>query len=140
MKRGIIAAGAVAMLLLTGCTAGAQVASNGTGSSGETAASSAPLTAETPSTAVSEAPSTPEAAFLAAVHEARAGKILSAKTQIPNATDAQLIDAGRAACKLLAEGQALETISVIDGETPDSAGYFIDSSAIARSAAKTICS
>lgn len=140
MKRGLIAAGAVAMLLLTGCTAAQEPAtSDATVSTDAVAGAAAPLAAETPDADSSEDPSTPEAAFLAAVHEARAGKILSTKTQIPNATDAQLLDAGRTACVLLADGQTLETITVIDGETPDSAGYFIDSSAIARAAAKSLC-
>lgn len=143
MKRALIAAGAVALLLLTGCSGGGEqvnvAVNSATPVPAATGDAAAPLTAETSAADVSEARATPEAAFLSAIHKARAGKILSAKTQIPDATDAQLLDAGRRACELLAAGEAPESITVIEGETQDAAGYFTDSSAITGAASKTLC-
>ncbi|MBN9210711.1 MAG: hypothetical protein BGO45_10580 [Microbacterium sp. 71-36] len=130
MKRGIIAAGAVAMLLLTGCTATNQAASNDTGSSAAPVASEAPLVAETPTAAADGG----ETAFLT---EVRAK--LRPDNVIPNATDEQLLAAGHLACERLAESQSGEQVSVIDGEKPDQGGYYRDSIQILNAAASTLC-
>ncbi|MFF8187741.1 hypothetical protein ACF044_10835 [Microbacterium sp. NPDC016588] len=133
MKRGLIAAGAVAMLLLTGCTATDQAASNDTGSPAAPAASEAPLVAETPTAARSEV-STPEAAFLAQVRE-----VLPADTVIPNATDEQLLAAAAAACEQMAAGIDFSAVKVIDGEEANDLGVHRESALIAAVARKTIC-
>jgi hypothetical protein len=136
MKRGLIAAGAVAMLLLTGCTA--QVAAEPAASSAAPSTSAAtdaaaPLVAEAP-TAASSAASTPEAAFLAQVRE-----VLPADTSIPDATDEQLLTAGEAACEQMTAGTDFSAVSVIEGEQADDLGIHQDSALIAAVARKTIC-
>ncbi len=130
MKRGLIAAGAVAMLLLTGCTA--QEPATIDGSSDASAGSAAPLVASTPTPSADGN----EAAFLA---EVRAN--LRPDNVIPDATDEQLIAAGHLACTKLderASGGPVE-FSVIDGEQPDQGGYYRDSIQIINAAAITIC-
>lgn len=132
----------MALLLLTGCSAATQEnvsVNNGTSASAVQDEPAAPLVAETPDAPSATSENSPEGAYLAAIKEARAGKILTQKTQIPDATDAQLLSAGQAACVKIAAGEPSETISVIEGETRDAAGYFTDSSAITGAATKTLC-
>jgi hypothetical protein len=128
MKRGLISAGAIAVLLLTGCTP--EAASDDTGSSAGRAASEAPLVAETPT----EAAVGGEAAFLT---EVRAK--LRPDNVIPNATDEQLLVAGHLACEKLPESRSGEQVSVIEGEQPDQGGYYRDSIQILNAAAATLC-
>lgn len=133
MKRQLIAAtiAATAALLLAGCTASVEMT--------EESVTVAPqpeeteLIAET-STEAPAATEGPEDAFLAGVRDG-----LRDDTQIPGATDGQLLAAGADACAQMAAGAALETITVIDGETPDAAGYFVDSMIIAGNADGTLC-
>lgn len=143
MNRTATATAIVAvLLLLAGCSTGGQenTALNGAPTVAPTdSASVAPLVAEAPSESAPPEASTPDSAYLAAIKEARAGAVLSRKTQIPDATDAQLLEAGREACARVAAGEVPETVSVISGETPDAAGYFTDSSAILGAAQKTLC-
>jgi hypothetical protein len=136
MKRGLFAAAAVALLLLTGCTSTVTEESvtvtpgaSGTYSDGDTTVEVQPLTAETPTTDTAD-----EAAFLA---EVRAK--LRPDNVIPNATDEQLLAAGYLACEKLATRQNGEEISVIDGEQLDKGGYYRDSGQIVSAAAVTIC-
>ncbi len=58
---------------------------------------------------------------------------------IPNATDAQLLDAGREACERRAAGEPSETVSVIDGEQQSGLGLYVDSGTIITAAANTLC-
>lgn len=134
MKRGLVAAGAVALLLLTGCTSTVTSetvkvtpGASGTFSDGDTTVEVQPLTAESPAAADGEA------AFLDAV---RAN--LRPDNVIPNATDEQLLDAGHEACERLAAGEPSDTISLIDGEQT-TAGYFRDSVQIVQAAATNLC-
>lgn len=60
-------------------------------------------------------------------------------TQIPNATDDQLLEAGVAACAQLAEGKMVDQVRVIDGETANEIGYFVDSMSIAVAAEGRLC-
>lgn len=62
------------------------------------------------------------------------------ETQIPNATDEQLIEAGHEACGQLESGVALEDVRVVDGETAHpSTGAYYDSSAIMGGAILSYC-
>lgn len=134
MKRGLVAAGAVALLLLTGCTSTVTSetvtvtpGASGTYSDGDTTVEVQPLTAESPTATDGEA------AFLDAV---RAN--LRPDNVIPNATDEQLLDAGKEACERLAAGESSDTISLIEGEQT-TAGYFRDSVQIVQAAATNLC-
>lgn len=60
-------------------------------------------------------------------------------TQIPDATDAQLLEAGYKACDRIESGEPSEDISLIEGETR-TRGYYMDSGAIITAARVTICS
>ncbi len=62
-----------------------------------------------------------------------------ANSQIPNATDVQLLSAADKACEQMATGADVFSVRVIDGETPDPGGYFGDSTLIASIAQQTIC-
>lgn len=94
-------------------------------------ASSAPLRAETSPPDVSDA----DGAFLAYVRKA-----LLPETQIPNATDRELVDAGHEACRQLEAGVALEDVRVVEGETAHpSTGAFYDTSAILSGAILSYC-
>lgn len=131
-----VAAAAVLLLALTGCAGGAETPSADRTAPGVTATASPtespePLVATTPT---DDAPATPETAFLDGVRAA-----LDEKTQIPNATDEQLLDAGQRACQQLAEGGDVTTVRVIEGETPDNLGYYGDSTKIASIAQQTLC-
>lgn len=133
MKRGFIAAGAVAVLLLTGCTATGQPvidSSEAIASSAEPTSSEAPLTATTP-TATAEGG---EAAFLS---EVRAK--LRPDNVIPNATDEQLLAAGAKACDGIASGANTLTLSLIDGEQADVSGFYRDSAVIITAARANLC-
>lgn len=135
MKRTALAAtAAAALFLLAGCTSTTTTetvtvtpGASGTFSDGETTVEVEPLTAEAP------AATNAEASYLATVRaELRPDNV------IPNATDEQLLEAGREACERLASGESSDTISLIEGEQT-TAGYFRDSVQIVQAAATTIC-
>lgn len=60
-------------------------------------------------------------------------------TQIGNATDAQLIEAGHEACAQAEANVPWENIRVVDGEKPASSGYYMDTSAILFGAQQIYC-
>mgnify|MGYP006955277572 CR=1 FL=1 len=135
MKRGLVAAGAVALLLLTGCTSTVTSetitvtpGASGTYSDGDTTVEVHPLTAETPAT------SDDETVFLETVRAK-----LRPENVIPNATDEQLLAAGEAACDKIASTENTNTISVIEGEQPNGLGYFTDSGVIVGAARASLC-
>lgn len=68
------------------------------------------------------------------------GKLL-ANTQIPDASDDQLVDAGWRACELLDSGTNPDDLTVIDGEerAGGDTGYFQDSATIATGARMFLC-
>lgn len=125
MKRSAIAAvAAVLLLTLTGCA-------------GATDAAPSEPQAPAPLVASPEAEQpvdTPEAEFVAKAREA-----LGDASQIPDATDDQLIAAGEDACQQLAEGKTPEEVRVIEGEAPNSAGWYSDSTKIATIAGQILC-
>lgn len=122
MKRAGVAVAAVLLFALTGCAAPAS----------ETPAESvAPLVAESPS---ASAAGVDEAAFLEDVREN-----LPTNTQIPDATDEQLLAAGARACEELAAGTPGDQISVVENETPGALGTFDDSGAIVTAASVNLC-
>lgn len=133
---GGITAAIVAVLLLTGCAGTAEPAATGTAGIGTEkagpTATDAPLVAETP--AATTDPDDREALFLAQVREE-----LPANTQIPNATDQQLLDAGNLACEKRAEGADPSTLSVIEGERDNGYGAYLDSGAIVSAAGRYLC-
>lgn len=112
------------LLTLTGCT---QTISDPPAT--EPTETSAPLTAESPATAPS--------ASQDYIESVRA--LLPKNTQIPNASDEQLLEAGERACDELAAGTDTLTLSLIEGETPNGAGSFDDSAAIITAAAMNLC-
>lgn len=131
MKRALVAVGAVTLLLLTGCSAPAETPAGGAEpASAATEQTTAPLTASTPEPSSNDE----EAAFLEEVRSK-----LRPDNVIPDATDEQLLAAGRKACAALATRVDGESISVIDGETMDAYGYYRDSVQIVQAAADNIC-
>ncbi|WP_396653089.1 DUF732 domain-containing protein [Microbacterium resistens] len=132
------AVAALLLLTLTGC------ASTPAGTAGEATApgASTPSPTATPSATVAplvaESPGARsghnETAFVEAVRTA-----LPPNTQIPEATDEQLLDAGSRACARLAAGEPSDQISVIEGESAGEGGYFWDSAAIITAARQFLC-
>lgn len=137
MKRVLFAASAVALLVLVGCSASpaAEPSAAVRPSTVPTdSGSPAPLVAQTPEETASAAASTPEGAFLSGVRD-----VLPADTLIPDATDAQLLAAGAAACEQMAAGTDFSQVSVIEGEKMNDLEVYPESALIAAVARKTIC-
>jgi hypothetical protein len=89
-----------------------------------------PLVAETPTDFAAS-----ESEYLENVRE-----LLPAKTQVPDATDEQLLAVGREACTRMAAGETSDTIVLIDGETPNpDSGLYLDTIAILTAAALHLC-
>lgn len=142
MKTGIAAIAAAAVLVIGGGTAyalstnaqePASVETTATSTPSPTATESeAPLVAEPP--APSATTENTEDAFLIEVRS-RLAKI---RTQIPEATDEQLLDAANEACDRIEGGESSAEMSLIEGET-QTGGYFMDSGAIITSARLTMC-
>lgn len=148
MKRSTIAvAGAIVLALIGGGTAAA-ITLNGQEPAPEASATSTPAPSQTDAPAaagttpplVAETP-TPlrgedaEAAYLLEVRS-RLAKI---QTQIPNATDEQLIAVAYEACERITGGESSEGMSVIEGEEISTHGYYMDSGSIITSARLTLC-
>ena len=133
-----LAVTAIVLLALSGCAApGGNTPDERT--SPETSESAAPT--ETPEPLVAETPDASgtgteaDAKFLQYVRDH-----LLPETQVPNATDEQLITAGHDACEQLRSGVALEDVRVVDGETAHpSTGGFYDTSAIMGGAILSYC-
>jgi hypothetical protein len=128
MPKRIAALAAVLVLTLSGCAGAAEDAGD-VSPAPSASESAAPLTAETP-----DDPADDDEAFLAYVREN-----LAPATQIPDATDAQLIAAGEQACEQLESGVAHGDVRVVDGEVPNGADIYADSSAIMNGAVLTYC-
>jgi hypothetical protein len=137
MNRIVAVAAAVLLAVtLTGCSAATSDATEpqaGTQTTQDAPASATPepLVAQTPSASTSDGSG---AEFLAYVHEH-----LQSTTQIPDATDDQLLSAADDACTRMAAGEPTETMSLIDGEKKDSGGYFYDSGVIITGASMFVC-
>ena len=128
------------VLMLSGCsvkTSGPLEAAGPAGQ-GEPTETVAPLTAEAPATPAVEL--SPEEAYLDAMRaRLEADRPAIEATQIPNASDAQLLEAAAAACEQLAAGTVHDAVRVIEGETPNQIGAYNDSADIAGYASKFIC-
>lgn len=133
MKTRIAALALLAALTLTGCAAGTESAGDESTAPVATE-SAAPLAAETAEVSPSD---DIEAQFIERFHAFRAQNTLP--SQIPDATDEQLIAAGYDGCDRLEAGEVGEDISLIDGETRSEAGLFVDSGAILSAASVTLC-
>ncbi|MFF8186117.1 DUF732 domain-containing protein [Microbacterium sp. NPDC016588] len=116
-----------ALLMLTGCTGDEPPEP-------ENGGSYVPAPAVADPTATATPPGTPETDFLTIV---RANT--PAGSPLAGVPDEQVVAAGNAACERLGAGDAPETITVIDGEQPDDAGGFPESSVIVDAATRTMC-
>jgi hypothetical protein len=131
-----VTAAILAVLALTGCSGPDPTVAPT--ASAPAASAAAPETMEsTPPPLVAESPAADadDEAFLAAVRERQT----AFRTQIPNATDEQLLAAGQDACDRLASGESGETMVLIEGEEPNVGGYYLDSSAIITAARLNLC-
>lgn len=136
MKKVTAALAVLLALTLTGC---ASATGNAAEERTAPVATETVTPEETPAPLVAEEPapeaSGPDAKFLEYVR----GAILP-ETQIGNATDQQLIDAGHEACRQLEAGTALEDVRVVEGETAHpSTGAYYDTSAIMSGAILNYC-
>jgi hypothetical protein len=139
-----IAAAIALTMLMTGCAAARIVLENVQQDS--SAAQSAEASTPTPEATESDAPliagspappvaaENAEDAFLIEVRS-RLAKI---RSQIPDATDEQLLDSAHEACERIEGGESSAEMSLIEGET-QTGGYFMDSGAIITSARLTMC-
>ncbi|MER7522640.1 DUF732 domain-containing protein [Microbacterium oxydans] len=137
MKRTTIAAiAAVVLLALTGC---AESAGNATAERSAAEASSPATPSQTPEPLVAETPAASTTADVLFVAEARDRlSSLGTATTIPNATDEQLIAAGREACEALLSQTPFADVSVIESEERVQ-GSFLDSTAIASAGILYFC-
>lgn len=130
MKIRIALLSAALLLALTGCAHSPANAGDERTAPVATE-SSAPLTAETTEPEISDA----DVQFLTYVREN-----LLPETQVANAADQQLIEAGHEACRQLESGVALEDVRVVEGETAHpTTGAFYDSIAIRSGAEIAYC-
>lgn len=135
MKRTTVAAvAAVLLLALAGCADGGGSAATESDRSAQRTAvetsteTTEPLVAETPSV------DDTDQQFLDYVRSE-----LLPETQIGDASDASLIDAGHRACEQVLSGVAPEDVRVVEGETPAVSGYYMDSLTIRNGAQVTYC-
>lgn len=131
MKKVTAALAVLLALILSGCAGGADDATDER-TAPEASESAAPLVAETPAAEPEE--SDAGAKFIALI-----GESLPVNTIIPDATDEQLISAGMEACELIRAGTDPADIRLIDGEQPNGADIYADTSAIMNSALLTLC-
>lgn len=138
-----IALTALIALALTGCSGAADEATSDPRSFAQSVPSETPEVAPEPSPSTEPLIAAPdaemteaeaEAAYLVTVRE-RLSKI---RTQIPNASDEQLLIAARDACERLEAGESGENMTLIEGEDLTN-GYYMDSGAIIISARLTMC-
>lgn len=132
LKIGAVAALVVALTACSGGGVGEQPNNEPAGVANVQPSETAePLVAETPALA----PAVDEAAYLEDVRDR-----FTSATQIPNATDEQLLDAAWEACAYLEAGGNPDDLTVIEGETRNiEGGYYMDSQAIAMAALSNIC-
>lgn len=146
--RGIVATALVGALVLGGGAAAA-LAGGGLGGDdpqptpsasavGEVVAeeTAAPLPAASASAADETGAGGDEAAYLDAVREAL---YRWPGTQIPDASDEELLTAASAACDQIGEGATTDDVRVIDGETENTLGIYQDSAIIGEAAIVYVC-
>lgn len=123
------------LIALAGCageadSAGEESAAPVVSASATPEESAAPLVAETADPDSTDA----DRIFLEYVDAA-----LQPDTQIADAADASLIDAGHQACEQILAGVPIEDVRVIEGETPNASGYYADSSNVRNAAQVAYC-
>lgn len=128
---------AVLTIALAGCTAGADAAGSATDKADtavQQSAEEAPVDASEP--LVAEAPSLDgdDQRFLDYVRSE-----LLPETQIGDASDTSLVEAGHKACEQVLSGVAPEDVRVVEGETPAISGYYMDSLTIRNGAQVIYC-
>lgn len=132
-KLGMIGVALAGVLLLAGCGEAAQTPENADGASASRTEEMTPppLVAETPA-----APSATEAEtqFVAYVREN-----LRPTNVVPNATDEQLLSAGKDGCAQIIAEVSPDDITVIDGEERDGGGYYRDTSVILTGSRLFLC-
>lgn len=132
-KPALLVVVVAALIGLAGCAGAPSDEADMAAPTVEEVEEAAPLTAEQPAEEASA--DTPEAAFLEAVRET----LNPEKTQIPDASDAQLLAAGNSACEQIASGVLPIEVRVIENETPNGTGLYADSRTIGHAASETIC-
>lgn len=140
MKRASIAVAVLVAFTLTGCSGAAEETPREPQAFAQTATEEAagpePSGTPAPLEAVEPNATRDEDAFLTFVR----GRLATFPTQIPDATDEQLIAAADVACDRIRGGEPVDRMSVIDGETPSEMGsYFYDSNAIIAGAQMHLC-
>lgn len=122
---------AAALLLLTGCASTPEEASDAQAdATAVEEVEAAPLVAEE----AAPEPGTPEAAYLELVRQYEARDPLFVE-----ASDEELVAAGKLACEQMSGGTEIDDVRVVDGEQPDSYGVSGVSRAIAVVARDTLC-
>lgn len=134
MKKVTAALTVLLALTLAGCAGGSDDAADerttpSASESSEPEETAAPLTAETEQP-VDSADST----YLSYIRES-----LQPDTQIGNASESSLVEAGHKACEQLQSGVNIEDVRVVEGETPNASGYYADSLAIRNAAQVAYC-
>lgn len=133
----VAALAAVLTLALAGCAAGADATGSATGNA-DTAVQQSPEQAPVESSAplVAEAPGLDgdDQRFLDYVRSE-----LLPETQIGDASDTSLVEAGHQACEQVLSGVAPEDVRVVEGETPAISGYYMDSLTIRNGAQVIYC-
>jgi len=137
---GGVTAAILAVLLLSGCAA-----TTTTGNDTESTPAAAPTPTETVEPLVAEKPAettyaSKDEEFIAKLMHEREIRIGGFDTQIPNATDEQLVAAAHDACDQLPDlDYDPAKAHVIEGETANSLGIYPDSALIAGIAMLVYC-
>lgn len=143
MKRITVATVAAVLLLgLTGCadtSGGAETATVSASEQGSLEATPSASRTETPDPlSVGDTESAGEGDVETAFLDEVDSRLSSIQSQIPDATEEQLLSAGHEACERLAGGESGENMTLIEGEET-TGGYYMDSSAIIIAARLTLC-
>jgi len=132
------AAGLVVLLALTGCAATPSATEPAEPSQVTASAEPSPEPTETVEPLVAEDPTleVDVDTYLTFVR----GRLASFPSQIPDATDEQLVETGWLACERILGGESPLGMTVIDGEKPSEiGGYYYDSNAIVAGAQIHLC-
>lgn len=130
-KAAAIAASLLLLGSLAGCSQGAADPAPAEDATASESTEAAPLKAEEPAEELDSA----EAAYLELIRQyANRDKLFS------DASDADLIAAGKDACEQMAVGKSTDEVRVVDGEEPDGAtGGYVLSGPIAVAARDNLC-
>lgn len=129
MKTRTLSATALLLLVLTGCAGAPEEAPTSEQVDGESAT---PLVAETAQPA--DEPETDDEKYLSLIRET-----LPDDTVIPDATDAQLLEAAAQACEQMNGGIDVSAVDVVEGEKANDLGIRESSARIAAAAKDVYC-